>query len=234
MSSASTRRPPTPPSAPGATARSCTSRSSGSPTAGRPRHATDLLDRGRGGRRRGRRLGGGRRDRRRARAWLLHRACGSRSRPPAGWRAPGCRRAASAPSRRSAAGIGESGRRRGSACAVIDGFRGEVFAALYSERGERLWEPLVCRPEELAEQACAPATPPAGRRCRLGTISARVGRERRPIADDSDPAHRIAARTCARWRRRGRARAPNGSTRSISDLQTRSDGVSETSKQRVT
>src|SRR5690606_35633949 len=36
------------------------------------------------------------------------------------------------------------------ALAVLDGFRGEVFAALYSPRGERLWEPFVCRPRELA------------------------------------------------------------------------------------
>ena len=34
---------------------------------------------------------------------------------------------------------------------VIDARRGELFAALY-ERGERLWDPLVARPEELVER----------------------------------------------------------------------------------
>ena len=33
----------------------------------------------------------------------------------------------------------------------VYGFRGEVFAALYGVEGEELWEPFVCRPEELAQ-----------------------------------------------------------------------------------
>src|SRR3954452_22848037 len=40
----------------------------------------------------------------------------------------------------------------GPALAVLDGWRGEVFAALYGAGGERLWEPAVFRPEDLAER----------------------------------------------------------------------------------
>src|SRR3954447_15994723 len=35
---------------------------------------------------------------------------------------------------------------------VLDGWRGEVFAALYGADGSRIWEPAVYRPEELAER----------------------------------------------------------------------------------
>src|SRR4051794_29674613 len=36
------------------------------------------------------------------------------------------------------------------ALAVLDGWRGEVFAALYAPDGARIWDPAVYRPEELA------------------------------------------------------------------------------------
>src|SRR6476646_1829564 len=36
--------------------------------------------------------------------------------------------------------------------AVLDARRGEVFAALYAASGERLWEPLVTAPGDLAER----------------------------------------------------------------------------------
>lgn len=45
--------------------------------------------------------------------------------------------------------------------AVLDARRGEIFAALYSARGERLWEPLVLSPAELA--------------ARVGKLSPRLG-----------------------------------------------------------
>jgi tRNA threonylcarbamoyladenosine biosynthesis protein TsaB len=38
---------------------------------------------------------------------------------------------------------------------VVDARRGEVFAALYSESGERIWEPFVAAPGKLAERVAA-------------------------------------------------------------------------------
>ena len=94
-------------------------------------------------------------------------------------------------------GIGEAG--TGERLPVLDGWRGEVFAALYSPDGERLWEPAVYRPEELAERVAAMDRPPvvAG----SGAIRFRdeLARDGVRIADDSDPVHRVAARhVCAR------------------------------------
>jgi len=86
------------------------------------------------------------------------------------------------------AGIG------GDRLVVLDARRGEVFAALYSERGERIWEPLVCRPEQLEERLVAlPAPPPAAG---SGAIRFRheLARHGVRIADDADPVHRVAAR----------------------------------------
>ncbi len=78
--------------------------------------------------------------------------------------------------------------------AAIDGRRGEVFAALYAPGGERIWEPRVYPPQELAERAGALATLPlaAGSgavRFRQQLASRGVG-----VPDDSDPVHRVAAR----------------------------------------
>jgi tRNA A37 threonylcarbamoyladenosine modification protein TsaB len=82
---------------------------------------------------------------------------------------------------------------------VLDGWRGEVFAALYSAEGERIWEPAVYPPEELAERVSRLAETPmvAG----SGAIRFRneLARDGVRIADDSDPVHRVAARhICAR------------------------------------
>jgi tRNA threonylcarbamoyladenosine biosynthesis protein TsaB len=82
----------------------------------------------------------------------------------------------------------------GDRLAVLDARRGEVFAALYSERGERIWEPLVCQPEELEERLAAlPAPPPAAG---SGAVRFRheLARHGVRIADDADPVHRVAAR----------------------------------------
>jgi tRNA threonylcarbamoyladenosine biosynthesis protein TsaB len=78
--------------------------------------------------------------------------------------------------------------------AVLDARRGEVFAALYTESGERTWEPLVCRPEELEERVAALAAPP--RAAGSGAIRFRheLARHGVRIADDADPVHRVAAR----------------------------------------
>jgi tRNA threonylcarbamoyladenosine biosynthesis protein TsaB len=77
--------------------------------------------------------------------------------------------------------------------AVFDARRGEVFAALYSKSGERIWEPFVCRPEELEERVAALDSPP--RAAGSGAIRFRqeLARHGVRIADDADPVHRVAA-----------------------------------------
>lgn len=91
-----------------------------------------------------------------------------------------------------ARGIAASG--EGPALAVLDGFRGEVFAALYTERGERLWEPFVCRPGELVARLGELSAPPLA--AGSGAVRFRQELSRGPvrIADDADPVHRVAAR----------------------------------------
>lgn len=96
-----------------------------------------------------------------------------------------------------AAGIGEADA-AGERLAVLDGWRGEVFAALYGAEGERLWEPAVYRPEELAERVAEldPAPSVAG----SGAVRFRheLARGGVQIPDDSDPVHRVAGRhVCA-------------------------------------
>ena len=56
-----------------------------------------------------------------------------------------------------ARGIGAQQGAEGERLAVLDGFRGEVFAALYSDRGERIWEPLVMPPGGARRAAGGPA-----------------------------------------------------------------------------
>jgi tRNA threonylcarbamoyladenosine biosynthesis protein TsaB len=98
-------------------------------------------------------------------------------------------------------GIGEAGA-PGERLAVLDGYRGEVFAALYGAAGERLWDPFVCRPEELArrlggrlaEVGAAPSVAGPG----AVRFRAELTVEGVPIPGDSDPVHRVAARdVCA-------------------------------------
>ena len=90
-------------------------------------------------------------------------------------------------------GIGEAGA-EGERLVVQDGFRGEVFAALYSAGGERLWEPAVHRPEQLAARIDQLQTAPSV----AGSGAVRFRRELSvngvQIADDADPVHRVAAR----------------------------------------
>lgn len=94
-------------------------------------------------------------------------------------------------------GIGEAGA-EGERLAVLDGFRGEVFAALYAQSGERIWEPAVYAPELLAERVGELRTAPS----MAGSGAVRFRRELAidgvRIADDADPVHRVAARhVCA-------------------------------------
>lgn len=86
----------------------------------------------------------------------------------------------------------------GAALAVLDGWRGEVFAALYGSDGARLWEPAVYRPEALAARLAE-----LGEEVRAAGSGAlrfrqELTRDGVRIADDSDPVHRVAARhVCA-------------------------------------
>jgi tRNA threonylcarbamoyladenosine biosynthesis protein TsaB len=78
--------------------------------------------------------------------------------------------------------------------AVLDARRGEVFAALYSAAGSHIWEPLVCRPEQLEERVATLPAPP--RAAGSGAVRFRheLARHGVRIADDADPVHRVAAR----------------------------------------
>jgi tRNA A37 threonylcarbamoyladenosine modification protein TsaB len=90
-------------------------------------------------------------------------------------------------------GMAEAGV-EGERLAVLDGYRGEVFAALYSAAGERIWEPLVCRPEELAERVAGLAAPPPAAGSGAVRFRHELARQDVRIADDADPVHRVAAR----------------------------------------
>jgi tRNA A37 threonylcarbamoyladenosine modification protein TsaB len=96
------------------------------------------------------------------------------------------------------AGIAAAGA-PGERLAVLDGYRGEVFVALYDAAGATLWEPTVMRPEALAERLDQVSSPPsvAG----AGAIRFRdelEGAGGIRIPDDADPVHRVAARhVCA-------------------------------------
>lgn len=90
---------------------------------------------------------------------------------------------------------GEEGRAPGrQRLAVLDARRGEVFAALCAPGGERLWDPLVASPEELAERVAELPEPPLG--AGPGAIRSRQALASRgvEIPDDADPVHRVAAR----------------------------------------
>jgi tRNA threonylcarbamoyladenosine biosynthesis protein TsaB len=90
-------------------------------------------------------------------------------------------------------GLGEAGA-AGERLAVLDARRGEVFAALYAEGGERVWEPLVCRPEELVERVGELPSPPQAAGSGAVRFRQELVRLGVRIADDADPVHRVAAR----------------------------------------
>lgn len=86
------------------------------------------------------------------------------------------------------------GRALGGGLAVLDARRGEVFAGLYSAQGERLWEPLVVTPQELATRLAGLPAP-------LRAVGSGAVRFRQELADrgvdipaDANPVHRVAAR----------------------------------------
>jgi len=80
------------------------------------------------------------------------------------------------------------------ALAVIDGFRGEVFAALYGPGGERLWEPFVSRPAGLVERLAELPEPPLAAGSGAVRFRQELSRGAVRIADDADPVHRVSAR----------------------------------------
>lgn len=80
------------------------------------------------------------------------------------------------------------------ALAVLDGWRGEVFAALYDAEGERRWEPAVYRPEDLAERVASLGEVPMVAGSGAVRFRKELTRDGVRIADDSDPVHRVAAR----------------------------------------
>jgi tRNA threonylcarbamoyl adenosine modification protein YeaZ len=92
------------------------------------------------------------------------------------------------------AGIAAAGA-PGERLAVLDGYRGEVFVALYDATGATLWEAAVMRPEELAERLGSLSAPPS-----VGGSGAVRFRDELEgaggirIPDDADPVHRVAAR----------------------------------------
>lgn len=82
--------------------------------------------------------------------------------------------------------------------AAIDARRGEVFAALYSPSGERLWEPQVYPPQELGERVAALADPPLAAGSGAVRFRQQLASRGVEVPEDSDPVHRVAARhTCA-------------------------------------
>ena len=89
-------------------------------------------------------------------------------------------------------------KRNSPALAVLDGWRGEVFAALYSPEGKRLWEPAVYRPEELTARVSHLEETPSVAGSGAVRFRQELARDGVRIADDSDPVHRVAARhVCA-------------------------------------
>jgi tRNA threonylcarbamoyladenosine biosynthesis protein TsaB len=78
--------------------------------------------------------------------------------------------------------------------AVLDARRGEVFVALYAHDGERLWDPLVCSPDELLERLGElPEAPLAAGSGALRFRNELASRDVE-VSGDTDPVHRVAAR----------------------------------------
>ncbi len=95
-------------------------------------------------------------------------------------------------------GLAEAADSERARLAVLDARRGEVFAALYGPGGERLWEPLVAAPEELAERIGALPNPPLAAGSGAVRFRQELASRGAEIPGDADPAHRVAARhVCA-------------------------------------
>jgi tRNA threonylcarbamoyladenosine biosynthesis protein TsaB len=81
---------------------------------------------------------------------------------------------------------------------VLDGRRGEVFAALFGPGGEEIWEPLVARPRELAERLRT--VPESVAAAGSGALRFRGELEAggAEVLPDSSAAHRVWARHVCR------------------------------------
>ncbi len=160
---------------------------------GSPRHSTALLtevERAVG-------VAGGwerdRADRGRARPWARSPACGSASPRRAGWRpAPACRRLGVCTLDALGRGIGAAG--SGARLAVLDARRGEAFAALYAASGERLWDPFVAAPAELADRVASLPEPPLAAGSGAVRFRDELASRGAEVPDDADPVHHVAAR----------------------------------------
>ncbi len=78
--------------------------------------------------------------------------------------------------------------------AILDARRGEVVAALDSAAGERLWGPILCSPEELAERATGLPEPALAGGSGAVRFRQQLASRSVEIPDDADPVNRIAAR----------------------------------------
>ncbi|MFL5869507.1 MAG: tRNA (adenosine(37)-N6)-threonylcarbamoyltransferase complex dimerization subunit type 1 TsaB [Solirubrobacterales bacterium] len=104
-----------------------------------------------------------------------------------------------------ARGIPERGGRRG--LALIDARRDELFAALYDDGDEPIWEPFVAAPEAIGERAAGLGARP--RAAGDGSLRFRHRLEAAgvEVLPDTDQAHRMAARhVCALAERAPRLR----------------------------
>ena len=78
--------------------------------------------------------------------------------------------------------------------AVLDARRDEVFAALYSPAGERLWAPLVAGPTDLAERIAELPEPPLAAGSGAVRFRHEMASRGAEVPDDANPVHRVAAR----------------------------------------
>jgi tRNA threonylcarbamoyladenosine biosynthesis protein TsaB len=95
-------------------------------------------------------------------------------------------------------GIGEAASQERCLLAVLDARRGEAFAALYSASGERLWDPFVTPPSELADRVAGLPEPPLAAGSGAVRFRQELASRGADVPGDADPVHRIAARhVCA-------------------------------------
>lgn len=78
--------------------------------------------------------------------------------------------------------------------AVLDARRKEVFSALYTASGERLWGPIVGSPQELAERLAGLGEPPLAAGSGAVRFRQQLTKRGVEVPDDADAVHRIAAR----------------------------------------
>jgi tRNA A37 threonylcarbamoyladenosine modification protein TsaB len=101
-------------------------------------------------------------------------------------------------------------KRNSSALAVLDGWRGEVFAALYAPDGERCWEPAVYRPHDLAAKVAALEEAPVVAGSGAVRFRVELAHDGVQMRDDSDPVHRVAARHVCALAAAGAGKDPDG------------------------